>query len=314
MRILSLKKCKRIAGLSFAPDGGRLAIATSEVVDHVGSVVWLDIQSGVPARAIQVEAERCALSPRHDRLAVSYSQYARPRGAGQVRWTDLHIDRGNGAWNDLPDVPYPEIFTLRFTPDGKRLAIGCSHQRSIHQPWTHAVHVAPLGSGKPSTLEMDELVGEMTFSADGKWMTVCGGPEGDNRIRVFTFPKGVLKTEYTPKATRTRRLVFAPNCPELIALCGKQALRFQAGNPEPLAVLDGHTATVTDAAYTPDGRHLITVGNDSTARVWDAGTGAALKTLAWPVGKLSTVAVAPDGLTCAAGGEKGRVVVWDVDE
>ena len=34
---------------------------------------------------------------------------------------------------------------------------------------------------------------------------------------------------------------------------------------------------------------------------------------AWDVGPVQALAFAADGLTCAAGGATGRVVLWDVD-
>jgi len=313
MRIFSIKNCKRIASLSFRPDGRELAVIITQVEDHVGSILWLDIHSGEPARAIELDAERCAIAPHHDKLAVSYSPYTLRTGVSAVRWTNL-IGKGEGSWNNVPDLPHHQIFALSFTPDGKRLAIGCSGQQSHNHPWNHAIHIAPLGRGKALTLAVEEMAGEVTFSPDGRWMVVTGGPGGDPRIRFHAYPLEMWQADYMPKATRTRRLVFAPDRPELVALAGKQAILLLAGRSEPLAFLDGHASTVTDAAYSPDGHRVVTVGNDATGRVWDARAGAQLRMFAWPVGKLSAVAFSPDGLTCAAGGEKGKVVVWDVDE
>ena len=56
-----------------------------------------------------------------------------------------------------------------------------------------------------------------------------------------------------------------------------------------------------------------TAGQDGTVRRWEVASGRAAGVLDWSVGKITAVAVAPDGLTAAAGGEKGQIVLWDVD-
>ena len=48
-------------------------------------------------------------------------------------------------------------------------------------------------------------------------------------------------------------------------------------------------------------------------KFWDAATGRERASFRWPIGKVFSLAYAPDGLRLAAGGDSGRVVVWDVD-
>lgn len=73
-----------------------------------------------------------------------------------------------------------------------------------------------------------------------------------------------------------------------------------------------HARPVMGVGFLPNGQ-VMTAGQDGTARLWDADTGAQVRTFDWGIGKVLALAVSPDGLTCAAGGEKGQVVVWDVD-
>jgi WD40 repeat protein len=75
----------------------------------------------------------------------------------------------------------------------------------------------------------------------------------------------------------------------------------------------GRFPNVWAVSWTADGRAFLTAGNDGAVRLWDATTGAEQKTFDWGIGKLYCAAFSPDGLTCAACGEKGKVVVWDVD-
>jgi len=56
-----------------------------------------------------------------------------------------------------------------------------------------------------------------------------------------------------------------------------------------------------------------TAGADQTARTWDLADLRQTRALKWTVGKLSSVAISPDSTLAAAGGEKGQVILWDID-
>jgi hypothetical protein len=58
---------------------------------------------------------------------------------------------------------------------------------------------------------------------------------------------------------------------------------------------------------------LVTASGDGQARYWDAADLSLIRGLKWGVGKLHAVAVSQDGAVAAAGGDKGQVVVGDVD-
>ena len=76
------------------------------------------------------------------------------------------------------------------------------------------------------------------------------------------------------------------------------------------------TGTLTHyrcVAFHPDGRHLLAGNNDTTARLIDTQTWQVVRQYTWDIGRLTAVAVSPDGALAAAGGAKGRVVVWDLD-
>ncbi len=78
---------------------------------------------------------------------------------------------------------------------------------------------------------------------------------------------------------------------------------------EPILTIDsgGHTAIVRTVFFTPDGRNLVSAGEDKVIRVWDVAIGETVRTIRGQVGsgnegKIYAAAISPGGETLAVGG------------
>ena len=75
--------------------------------------------------------------------------------------------------------------------------------------------------------------------------------------------------------------------------------------------LSGHTDTVEEGAFTPDGRMLATSSRDKSVKIWDTQSGALQRTLEDHSGGLGSIALSPDGKNGASDALNGPVRVWD---
>ena len=72
---------------------------------------------------------------------------------------------------------------------------------------------------------------------------------------------------------------------------------------------DGHTAAARRAIFSPDGKRILTTGEDGQVIVWDFATRERVATVtAHPA---DMVSYAPDGRSFATGGLDGTIVIWD---
>ena len=70
---------------------------------------------------------------------------------------------------------------------------------------------------------------------------------------------------------------------------------------------------LTSLALSADGTRLLTGTYCGLCAFHDTIAGQQRAAFNWDIGPIHSVAFSPDGLTCAAGGEDGRIVIWDVD-
>ena len=65
------------------------------------------------------------------------------------------------------------------------------------------------------------------------------------------------------------------------------------------------------AAFSPDGRRVVTAGDDGTARVWDALDGTELLTIRGHTASVACAAFSPDGARIVTGSDDTTGKIWD---
>jgi WD40 repeat protein len=75
---------------------------------------------------------------------------------------------------------------------------------------------------------------------------------------------------------------------------------------------DGHTRAVRQVAFSPDGRLLVSVGEDAKVIVWDFERRMPMAVFTDHTKTVTAVAFSPDGKLFATASEDQSVIIWDV--
>ncbi|MDB5351610.1 MAG: repeat-containing protein [Planctomycetota bacterium] len=75
----------------------------------------------------------------------------------------------------------------------------------------------------------------------------------------------------------------------------------------------GHSDTVMNLVFSPDGKYLASSGNDGRVILWDMATLKPHRILSGPGQPINQLSFRPDGRRLAAGGSDGIVRLWDLE-
>jgi WD40 repeat protein len=221
-----------------------------------------------------------------------------------------------------------QIFSAGFSPDGSLLASAGSGNPNQVILWD-------VQSAKPRSIVLQSQNNPraapcgVAFSPDGSLLayavqnttTLWGVHTGQVR-KTMT---GVAPDPESSNLNSPRRcaLRFSSDGRVLAASFGKAIALWQVDTGQQTAMLQGHTDTVANLAFSPDGRLLAssTSNNiDETIRLWDVTSGQQKVILQAPyfqgteliTGAITSIAFSPNGRTLASADKNGVIYFWQV--
>jgi WD40 repeat protein len=231
------------------------------------------------------------------------------------------------------------VFTVSWSPDGKRLATGS--QDGTVRVW-HAETAKVL-----LTLPGDSSIETVAWNPDGrrlatgsydgtarvwdteigkKLLTISGGASvawspdwrylatvgWDNTAKVWNAETGKQLLSINRRGNSLGVMAWSPNGKRLAIVDESKNVKVWDGlTGQESLVISGNDADVRSVAWSPDGKRLATGSDDKTAKVWDTQTGNELSTLLGHQGVVNVVAWSPDGKWLATGSDDKTAKIWN---
>jgi WD40 repeat protein/serine/threonine protein kinase len=297
-----LRHESQVLSVTFSPDGKHLATGT-----QTGTVRIWDAHTGQELRkwtAHGENAQSVAFSPDNRYLATgSWDGTIKVWNVPQVLLGEV-----NEPFLQLQNIP--RVWTVTFSPDGKRLAAGAGRTISRGQ-----VNVWKLDSPRePLTLNFSNRVTGVQFHPDGRSLAIAG----ENSVELWDAQTGQQLLTFPGHEENNQAVAFSPDGRQLAAVAGlisvhpdREVKVWETHTGKAIFSMRGHVGGIRSVAYSPNGLRLVSAGMDQTLKLWDAENGQEMLTLRGHQDNLFSVAFSPDGYRIASASIDKTVRIWD---
>jgi WD40 repeat protein/tetratricopeptide (TPR) repeat protein len=241
----------------------------------------LRIPAEIGALAISKDGSQLAMGCNNGDAYV-YSVSDRKLISPALRLPRQSADQGSSA-----------VRAIAFHPDGAWLATGCTDSFG---------HVWEWLPGKQVPLVHRNYVNSVDFSPDGRQL-ITGSD--DQQVRIWDLPLSCQRG--IPLVKSNPALSMAYLDPSLVCASPRTRISGSQGRPIPHWVWE-----CLCAAFSPDGRLVVTGGHDNLARVREVATGRLVGKALPHDNWVRAVAFAPDNRRVLTGSHDMTARLWDV--
>src|SRR5437773_9603124 len=201
----------------------------------------------------------------------------------------------------------PVITALRFSPDGKTLAVSGNREILLHRA---------DGSGLLKRLpgKADRIL-SIAFSADGNLMIAGGGtPARFGEIQFWEPREGRLLRAVEATSDTVFGASLSPDGSKVAVGCADNTVRaFATATGKELYKISTHENWVLATTFGIDSKRLVSVGRDRAAKLIDAGAGQFRENVNQLHGELAAVARHPRADEIVIGGEDRIPYTYSTD-
>ncbi len=194
------------------------------------------------------------------------------------------------------------IFSLRFSPDGKKMVL---------TPSGDSIYVLDAISGAElQVLKVIRGAFSAQFSPDGKKIAAACI---DKTVKIWDAKTGILQKVLNGHSGIVNAIAFSQNGKKIISTSDDNTVKVW-GLPMGELILDlkGHSSPVRFAQFCPDGQKAFIISNDKTIKLWDIFSGEIVFELKGNSATAKMAQITPDGKKVLINRYR-NVEIWDVN-
>ncbi|MFM6188793.1 MAG: hypothetical protein ACKPEN_11055 [Planktothrix sp.] len=324
-----------ILGVSFSPDGQRIATASNDKTLKIWSIngKLLTTPNQFPHQA-SIKSVR--YSPNGKIIATGTASVDNPDQNQVLLWTE--------TGEPIPHRPMKHqavINSITFTPDGQQL-VTSSNDKTVklwkldgtliqefkgHQDRVFDAELSPdyqriVSCSKDGEIKIwskdgtlirtikahNQPVYDLDFSPDGKLIVSASG---DRTLKLWNTATGAeIKVPLKGHNDDILSVNFSPDGQFLISGSRDRTVKLWNLKGVLLKTFIGHRDSIWGVEFSPDGQTLVSVSADTTARLWDRSRDPLNTTLQGHTERVWGLSFSPDSQILATGSEDKTVKLW----